>query len=390
MPNEGVAAGVARARRGQCPDAPEDAASGQRPVLSIGIPTWNRRAYLERMIHSVVDQIDPALAWAVEVVVSDNASTDGTETAVAAIARSSGVSIRHLRNETNIGGVRNVLRTLAGSSGEYWTFYGDDDEVAPGALGQIIEVLRASPRAVVVGFLPEHAKAEWLDAAEAAERYFYHLGNAGTFAVDTTCAKAMLADRGDAFFSTCWPQTILEFGCMAASDSPRPCHIVPLVSSRSPDHMENTVYTSFYLLKTTILDLLASARQLRSLVPVEVYEAAKSHVVRSNRFAAMRKAIAIYSTFSDYRDDVRMARVEAWRGTWCNDIDARPYVLSVWLILALPTWVRALGFWVYFHARRSPAKARAAYKTLREEGRATRGRRAADSETVRAYGPSDF
>lgn len=53
----------------------------EKPLLSICIPTYNRSKYLKRSLDSIVIQ-DEFLNGIVEVVVSDNASTDDTEEVV--------------------------------------------------------------------------------------------------------------------------------------------------------------------------------------------------------------------------------------------------------------------------------------------------------------------
>ena len=66
----------------------EDDANAQRelrgPVLSVAIPTFNRSETLRRQLGSLLGQI-VGCQHDVEVVVSDNASSDGTESVVAEI-----------------------------------------------------------------------------------------------------------------------------------------------------------------------------------------------------------------------------------------------------------------------------------------------------------------
>lgn len=55
--------------------------SNEKPLLSICIPTYNRSKYLKRSLDSIIIQ-DEFLDGRVEIVISDNASTDDTEEVV--------------------------------------------------------------------------------------------------------------------------------------------------------------------------------------------------------------------------------------------------------------------------------------------------------------------
>lgn len=48
------------------------------PLLSICIPTYNRSTYLRESIESIIHQSE-FISGDVEIVISDNASTDNTE-----------------------------------------------------------------------------------------------------------------------------------------------------------------------------------------------------------------------------------------------------------------------------------------------------------------------
>ncbi len=78
---------------------------------------------------------------AVELCISDNASTDGTEEMV------KGYSKRHKfisyhRNGENIGFDRNFIAVLEKARGEYCWFIGDDDYFMKGAIGSVVKTLR--------------------------------------------------------------------------------------------------------------------------------------------------------------------------------------------------------------------------------------------------------
>ncbi|HEV2620169.1 MAG TPA: glycosyltransferase family 2 protein [Acidobacteriaceae bacterium] len=109
--------------------------SSDRPVLSICIPTYNRAdcldnclGSLERAIRRCNDQI--------EIVVSDNASTDRTQDVVDAWKAL--LPIRYVRNAANIGGERNFFSAASHAKAEYVWIFGDDDDFEEFAVEEIL------------------------------------------------------------------------------------------------------------------------------------------------------------------------------------------------------------------------------------------------------------
>lgn len=114
------------------------------PCLSVCIPTFNRRQYIGEAICSILEQVDPEWSSAIEICISDNASTDGTEDLVAEIQKRTLVKINYSRNEKNIGADSNFLRVVSLASGEYCWFMGSDDIALPGSLNIIIQEIKSN------------------------------------------------------------------------------------------------------------------------------------------------------------------------------------------------------------------------------------------------------
>lgn len=110
-----------------------------KPLLSICIPTYNRLPYLRELIESLLPQIDAQPENTIELVVSDNVSTDGTATFCASVVRS---YFRHWVNEQNIGGDRNFLKCIREARGVYVWLVGDDDLVSPGAVSKVVNIIK--------------------------------------------------------------------------------------------------------------------------------------------------------------------------------------------------------------------------------------------------------
>jgi abequosyltransferase len=114
---------------------PED----PRPLLTIAIPTYNRRGHLALLLRMIGPQI--AELPPVELLISDNASDDGTEELVRQ-AMADGLRCRYLRNHRNLDADPNFLQCYEQAAGTYVWIFGDDDVLFPGSLGYILQQLR--------------------------------------------------------------------------------------------------------------------------------------------------------------------------------------------------------------------------------------------------------
>jgi len=105
-----------------------------RPLVTVIIPTFNRASIVGRAIRSVLGQTYPN--W--ELLVVDDASTDGTESEVRSY---SDKRIRYIRHQQNrrVSAARNTGIRCA--RGEYVSFLDDDDEWLPEKLAREVEVL---------------------------------------------------------------------------------------------------------------------------------------------------------------------------------------------------------------------------------------------------------
>lgn len=97
--------------------------SDVHPLVTIAIPTYNRAdSYLKHALTSAASQTYPNL----EIVVSDNCSTDNTEAVVKGFADS---HIRYLRQAQNIKPNDNFNFCLEQARGDYFLLLHDDDMV---------------------------------------------------------------------------------------------------------------------------------------------------------------------------------------------------------------------------------------------------------------------
>jgi abequosyltransferase len=109
-----------------------------QPLLTIAIPTYNRSRFLTELLDILKPQMTKA--FSIELIISDNASTDDTQVILEEFSKS-GLAFRYIRNKSNLGADRNVLQCFEEARGKYVWIFGDDDIILPGALKKIIRLL---------------------------------------------------------------------------------------------------------------------------------------------------------------------------------------------------------------------------------------------------------
>lgn len=115
--------------------------SKKEVLLSICIPTFNRSAALRETLESITNQDIFVNTHAVEIVVSDNASTDDTSQVVSEYASLFPGKIVSYRQETNVWSA-NFHQALSMGSGQYLKLHNDTLLVRPGALQPLVEAIR--------------------------------------------------------------------------------------------------------------------------------------------------------------------------------------------------------------------------------------------------------
>ncbi len=110
------------------------------PRVSIGLPVYNGERYLAAAIESLLGQ-----TWTdFELIITDNASTDGTGALVRDFAARD-ARIRYHREATNIGGIANHNLTVHLARGEYFKWAAHDDLYHPTFVAKCVDHLDANP-----------------------------------------------------------------------------------------------------------------------------------------------------------------------------------------------------------------------------------------------------
>ena len=112
-------------------------------LLSICIPTYNRASLLRVTLENLYGQLnDQGFLNCVEIVVSDNASTDNTSAVVDGFRDR--LNISYSKNKENLGYEVNFSRALSLSSGRFYTYLADDDALIIETLVEIIKFMDAN------------------------------------------------------------------------------------------------------------------------------------------------------------------------------------------------------------------------------------------------------
>lgn len=114
-------------------------------LVSICLPVRNGADMIEEVVWSVLAQDHERI----ELVISDNASTDHTEEICRALARSDSRILYH-RHPENVGLLNNFIGAMKLASGTYFRWIGDDDWLAPSCVSRCLAAFAEDERRVLV------------------------------------------------------------------------------------------------------------------------------------------------------------------------------------------------------------------------------------------------
>jgi glycosyltransferase involved in cell wall biosynthesis len=158
------------------------------PLVSVGLPTYNRAPSLRRAVESVLAQDYPNF----ELIISDNASPDGTQALCEEFSRRDS-RVRYVCQPVNLGLAKNFEFVLAEARGEFFVWLSDDDWFDPAYLSQCAGALVAQTElGLVCGtdryyedgkFVFENRRINLLEdsGSERVLSYYRQVGINGTF-----------------------------------------------------------------------------------------------------------------------------------------------------------------------------------------------------------------
>ena len=125
--------------------SPEIEVSDQRPLLSVLMPSYNTAPYIERCLRSVTGQSFERF----EVLILDDRSTDGTYEMLEQLTAGDD-RIQLVRNETNLGALKNFQRLLGLARGDYINFICCDDLLRADSFERKVALLEERPDVAIV------------------------------------------------------------------------------------------------------------------------------------------------------------------------------------------------------------------------------------------------
>jgi glycosyltransferase involved in cell wall biosynthesis len=315
-------------------------------LLSICIPTYNRVGTLQQTLSSILPQV--ATNEAVEIVIADNASTDGTEELVSEVSREHPF-LRYHRNAQNLGFDGNIATCLKLAEGEYISFFSDDDIALPGTFARVLAELSTHRPAILYlnhyafrgenptkGLRPRMVERDILFQDGKEFLLFTGLGFVSSLTVRAESARlyvgAIRPGRGQAHLDIAARVALLEKGPFLFLGT-------QCVAARAPAQLayDGVTYAAlnearFYheLQAEGLLDRVAASRRVRGTIPRNLL-----------------RAVVLKRCLGDHRDLARQ------RGKLIQAYGRYPeFFLIVYPVLVIP---RALLVPLYLLARRALA-----------------------------------
>jgi FkbM family methyltransferase len=110
--------------------------------VSLIIPCYNEIRFIERTLESVIGEAD-------EIIISDNASTDGTSDICQTFA-SKYPEIKYIKQKENIGAIHNFIFCINQATGEYIRNMGAHDMISRNSTQNMLDIFKEKPGVAMV------------------------------------------------------------------------------------------------------------------------------------------------------------------------------------------------------------------------------------------------
>ncbi len=203
----------------------------ERPLLTIAIPTFNGSGTIKYMLDLLLFQYDPRI----EILISDNCSTDDTPQIIAEYVKNHPFII-YIRNERNIGADANFLQCMKMANGKYTHLLSDDDVLIENSLSKILNFLEIHNDLSLVylytiGFRGYYNGVEncsrpseepMRDIYTEDKKLFmkyagYYWGFMSSFIISTD--NFMKIDNPEKYYGTYWLQSYIHILCCSSSNA---------------------------------------------------------------------------------------------------------------------------------------------------------------------------
>lgn len=117
--------------------------------LSVAIPTYNGAKYIREALDSIITQLDD-IDEKIEIVISDNASTDNTYDIVKEYQKKYPHFITYYKNDENLGPDRNYDLAVRKAKGKFVWLFSDDDKIRDGGIKKALDVINKYPNIAAI------------------------------------------------------------------------------------------------------------------------------------------------------------------------------------------------------------------------------------------------
>lgn len=193
--------------------------------LSIAFPTYNGALYIQEALDSIISQLDD-IDEEVEIVVSDNASTDNTCDIVKEYQKIYPNLITYYKNDENLGPDRNYDLAVRRAKGEFVWLFSDDDKIRDSGINKVINVINKYPNIAAIfmnyeSITPLNCSQDCL--CLNGNDFFYKTSFKNGLVSSNIIKKSIWENiETSKYFYTNW----IHFGVLTEALSTRPCFIV--------------------------------------------------------------------------------------------------------------------------------------------------------------------
>ena len=115
--------------------------ANSEPLVTIGLPTYNRPVGLQKCLQTILQQTYSNL----EIIISDNCSTDKAVQQVIQEYATKDSRIKHFRQDENVGLEENFNFVFKKASANYFTWMSDDDYFDDNYIDECVQFLQDHP-----------------------------------------------------------------------------------------------------------------------------------------------------------------------------------------------------------------------------------------------------
>jgi glycosyltransferase involved in cell wall biosynthesis len=118
--------------------------------LTIGIPTFNGAKTINQTIEGIINQTPQNCPNEIDILISDNCSTDDTASIVEKYKGCKNIDIKYIKNSENIGYDRNINQLFKHATGDYVWILADDDVPTDGAIDGILKSINQTSSDIII------------------------------------------------------------------------------------------------------------------------------------------------------------------------------------------------------------------------------------------------